>query len=359
MFNFFRSKNPEEDLLGPASRVMSGSLEVDFDFDKYAQNNIFNRLSKSSDYGFYYWPFGYLFRHVKWGGVNSLGFRIDYDIDAILPEFEDSYRIAFLGGSTGFDVLVPDSGTLVKHLENQLNSDPDIQSKIGKKIKIFNLSQPGNLVLNQIMNFVQFGHLIKPALVVCHSAANDLCTMQMNDPVLVNSYAIGYPDVLEAWGKKIHNARDVPIDYQYSDHNSADFRPAKDRVSPSSIVDAYTFRVHQFSKLVQSLGVSNFVVGFQPWITSKRSRSASENEKRASYNPYYQTIYRNVEHLYENFSSMIIEKLEPLHVANLHEHFCDLGPEVEHFGDTHHLLSAGNEEAARCYYKQVRARILL
>ncbi len=359
MFNFLRREATEEDLLGPASRVMSGSLELDFNFDSYARHNIFNRLSKSSDYGFYYWPFGYLFRHFKWGGVNSLGFRIDCELDTILTDFEDYYRIAFLGGSTGFDVLVPDSGTLVRHLEKQLNSDTDIRRKIGKEVKIFNLSQPGNLVLNQIMNFVQFGHLIKPELVVCHSAANDLCTMQMNDPVLVNNYAIGYPDVLEAWGKKIHNARDVSIDYQYSDHKSADFRPAKDRVSPSSIIDAYTFRVHQFSMLVQSLCISNFIVGFQPWITSKQSRSPSEDEKRASYNPYYQMIYRNVEHLYENFSSLIIKKLEPLHVANLHDHFRDLSPEEEHFGDTHHLLSEGNKEAARCYFKEVKARILL
>jgi hypothetical protein len=337
---------------------MSGSIRVDFDFERYAQQNIFNKLSKNSDYGFYYWPYGYLFRHVKWGGVNSLGFRIDHELENINEDFSDHYRIAFFGGSTGFDVLVPGSATLVTQLENCLNSDTELQKIVRKPIKIFNLSQPGNLVLNQIMNFTQFGHLIEPHLVICHSAANDLCTMQMNDPVLVNNYAIGYPDVLEAWGKKIHNAKSVEIDYQFSDHNEANFRPAKDRVSPTSIIDAYTMRVHQFKKLVQSLDIPQFVVGFQPWITSKEQLSESEKNRRVSYNPYYQVVYKNVEHMYLNYHEQIMEKMKPLKVADMHAHFKNLPSNLEHFGDTHHLLLDGNKEAAMCYYKKIKGMLL-
>ena len=358
MFNFFRKRKSEDDLLGPAVRVMSGSISVDFDFANYAEKNIFNQLSQSSDYGFYYWPYGYLFRHMKWGGVNSLGFRIDTELEDISEAYGDVFRIAFLGCSTGFDVLVPKEETLVYQLEQLLNEDEQVCERIGKKIKIFNLSQPGNLVLNQISNFVQFGHLIDPHLVICHSAANDLCTMQMNDPALVNSYCIGYPDVLEAWGKKIHNAENVDIDYQYSDHNQPNFRPAKDRVSPSSIVDAYTFRVHQFNRLTKSLDVETFIAGFQPWITSKAELSAEEQKRRVSYNPYYQTIYKNVEHLYQSFSDEILRKLEPLNVANLHSHFSTLSSDIDHFGDTHHLLREGNHEAACCYHKAVRTTLL-
>ena len=358
MFKFLKKKTSGLDLLGPASRVMSGSIKVDFDFENYANHNIFNKLSKSSDYGFYYWPFGYLFRHVKWGGVNSLGFRIDHELEDIKTEFSDYFRVGFFGGSTGFDVLVPGAETLVSQLEKLLNDDEGIRRKLGKPIKIFNLSQPGNLVLNQIMNFIQFGHLIEPHLVICHSAANDLCTMQMNDPVLVNQYAIGYPDVLEAWGKKIHNAHSVDIDYQFSDHNELNFRPAKDRVSPTSIIDAYTSRVCQFSKLTQSLGISRFVVGFQPWITSKSHNSKVEEERRVAYNPYYQTIYKNVEHMYQNYSGPILEKFENLTVANMHSHFENLSSELDHFGDTHHLLAEGNKEAAKCYYQVIRKIVI-
>ncbi len=358
MFKLFKKNKPESDLLGPASRVMSGSIKVDFDFESYAQHNIFNKLSRNSDYGFYYWPFGYLFRHVKWGGVNRLGFRIDHELEDIKAAFPDHYRVAFLGGSTGFDVLVPGNETLVAQLEDCLNSDAEIRAALGKRVKVFNLSQPGNLVMNQIMNFIQFAHLIEPDLVICHSAANDLCTMQMNDPVLVNNYSIGYPDVLEAWGKKIHNADSVEIDYQFSDHNDSNFRPARDRVSPTSIIDAYAYRAHQFNKLVKGLHNSNFVLGFQPWITSKEQLSENEKSRRVSYNPYYQQIYRNVEHLYKNYCGMILEKMEPLKVANMHAHFKTLSSAVEHFGDTHHLLADGNREAANCYQQTIRELVI-
>ena len=51
--------------LGPALKVMTASIETKFDFEQYNSHNIFNRLSESSEYGFYYFPYGYLFRYPK------------------------------------------------------------------------------------------------------------------------------------------------------------------------------------------------------------------------------------------------------------------------------------------------------
>lgn len=353
--NLFRPSrwSADDDLLGPAKRVMSASMNVDFDFNAYSSKNIFNRLSKGSEYGFYYWPYGYLFRHVRWGGINSLGFRVADNLEDVLIKYNDYYRIAFFGGSTGFDVLVPGNESLVFHLENTLNTRPDFFS--GKKVKIFNLSLPGNLVLNQIVNFIQFAWLVKPDLVICHSAANDLCTMQMNDPDLVQKYKIGYPDVLEAWGKKIHNAVRERIDYQFSDSNAENFAPARDRNGPTAVIDAYAHRVRQFNKTVQASDHSvRFLAGFQPWITSKQSLHPEEERARVTYNPYYQKIYQNVEFMYETLADVIVEKIGgDIPLANLHRHFNSLDSRVRHFGDTHHLIDAGNREAAACYAAEI------
>jgi hypothetical protein len=341
-----------EDLLGPALRVMSAGMKIDFDFESFARKNIFNRLSRSSEYGFFYWPYGYLFRHVRWGGVNSLGFRIEDELEDVKAKHSSVYRIAFLGGSTGFDVLVPSEQTLVFHLESLLNTRRDLFG--GKPVKIFNLSLPGNLVLNQIVNYVQFGWMIDPDMVICHSAANDLCTMQMNDPAMVRKYKIGYPDVLEAWGKKIHNAASVDIDYQFSDHSDPNFRPAKDRNGPVAIIDAYTHRIKQFSNLVRAGETqARFIVGFQPWITSKSELHPEEIIVRSSYNPYYQKIYKNVESMYSELSADIVSRLNGIDLANIHEHFRALDGSLRHFGDTHHLLGAGNREAALCYFNKI------
>ena len=62
MFKLFK-KNKKQDLLGDTLKVMKGKLKVNYDYEGYSNKNIFNKLSKSSDYGFYYWPHGYLFRH--------------------------------------------------------------------------------------------------------------------------------------------------------------------------------------------------------------------------------------------------------------------------------------------------------
>ena len=53
---------------------MTGHIKTDFDFKNYAKKNIFNNLSKKSEYGFII-KLWFLFRYPKWGGINDLGFE--------------------------------------------------------------------------------------------------------------------------------------------------------------------------------------------------------------------------------------------------------------------------------------------
>ncbi|RMD85753.1 MAG: hypothetical protein D6808_04725, partial [Candidatus Dadabacteria bacterium] len=254
LFKFRSGAKKQDDLLGKAHRVMQSSIKVDFDFKSYAERHIFNRLSQNSEYGFYYYPYGYLFRYPKWGTINEMGFRMEENTYEIREKYPDHYVIAVFGGSTGFSILVPDDKTFSNQLELLLNEDNKLCERVGKQFKVVNLSHPGNMLLNQIISYIIFCEQIKPDMVISHNGANDLCTLQMNDRNLVENYNLGYCDVLEAWGRKIHDAYDVEIDYLYADPGSPDFKPAKPRNKPESVVKAYHTRVTQFASLVLNDG---------------------------------------------------------------------------------------------------------
>lgn len=353
---FRNKKAAAADLLGDALKVMSSSIDVDFDFGAYARRHIFNKLSASSEYGFYYYPYGYLFRYPKWGTINEMGFRFGENFPEARRKYADHFRIAFYGGSTGFDILVPDADTICAKLERKLNGSEAVRGVLGRPVKIFNLSQPGNLVINQLINHVVFGSQLQPHMVISHNAVNDFASHQTNDPNLVSNYALGYPDVLEAWGRKVHDAHDVDIDYLHADPQRDDFVPAQPRTGPDAVLGAYHTRLRQFCRLCEDAGIA-FVNGFQPWVTSKRSLSADEQRRLREYNPFYRDVYQNVPELYSKYRSDFLTR-DPIGIlADLESHFRDLDGSVTHFGDVCHLYEPGDEECAGVYFEAVRRHL--
>lgn len=343
-------------LLGHAGLVMQSSIKVDFDFEGYSNRHIFNRLSKNSEYGFYYSPYGYLFRYPKWGVINEMGFRCKENIHEIRELYPQSIIIALFGGSTGFSILVPDHETFGQQLETMLNQDKELTAKAGKSFKVVNLSHPGNMVLNQIFNFVLFCERLKPDIVISHNGANDLVSAQINDRTLVSKYDIGYCDVLEAWGRKIHDTADVEIDYDFAAPNASDFRPAPPKNKPEDVVRAFHTRVMQFRTLALGSGAT-FISGFQPWITSKKQLSESEQAKLRSYNPFYQRAYSNVPQLYEMYNELLEQQRYDF-VVNIHRSFQRLSEQVSHFGDVCHTLEPGDRVIAENYAAKVRSLFL-
>ena len=353
---FFKRKKAKQngadaELMGKAYRVMQASIPVDFDFDHYAQRHVFNRLSKKSQYGFYYYPYGYLFRYPKWGTLNDTGFRMTENTHEVRKKYPDHYVIAVFGGSTGFSILVPDEDCFTFVLEEQLNADNELRRRVGKPFKVVNLSHPGNMLLNQIISFTLFCENMKPDMVISHNGANDLCTAQMNDRNLVENYQLGYVDVLEAWGRKIHDAVDVEIDYLYAEPADPDFRPVSPRNRPEAVICAYHTRMKQFALFAQANGAA-FISGFQPWITSKRALTPREQERLHTYNPYYQLVYSNMPMLNDMYDKLLDEERLP-YVLNLHRYFGQLGDEETHFGDVCHTLAPGDRELARAYNEKV------
>ena len=223
-----------------------------------------------------------------------------------------------------------------------------LTSKVRKKFRVINLSQPGNLVLNQIFNYILFGDQLGLSLVSSHNPVNDFATLQMNDPRMVSGFKIGYWDVLEAWSRKIHDNDGVDIDYDHAEEDSAEFQPAKIRNNPYAIIEAYHYRISQFCNLVTQSG-KIFVNGFQPWITSKKELSESEENSLKTYKRFYQDVYQNVPILYDLYFSLKKFKDKPGNFLNLHDAFGKLNGSITHFGDVCHLVGAGNEYAAKQY----------
>lgn len=336
------------------NKWMTATIKDSFDHDNFNQKNIFNKISHKSKYGFYFWPYGYLFRYCKWGDINELGFREINNFYEIEKKYENYYKIGFFGGSTGFDILVKDEDSIVRKLENKLNSDSNLVKKYGS-FKVINFSQPGNLVFSQILNYVQFSVLINLKLIISHNPSNDFGTSPMNDPKLIKNYKLAYVDMMEAFAEKIHEPENVNIEVNFCDSNDIkNFKPASIKTDVDTIIKSYLTRLYQFKKLVED---SNklFVSGYQPFIFSKKNLSKFEKEKLETYNIYYKKVYDIIPKIYERFEESYESKVaKEINFINLHKKFFNITSEVSHFGDTVHLLEPGNELVAEEYFKHIK-----
>ncbi len=346
----FRRKR--KDLLGPAAGLTKATLKVDFDFKAYAARHIFNKLSHSSEYGFYFFPYGYLFRYPKWGTINEMGFRCRENTCEIRERYPNHEIVAVFGGSTGFSTLVPDEQTFSSQLERMLNEDRALAQKIGKPFKVVNLSLPGFVVLQHALAHLLFCWDIKPQVVISHGGWNDLILGQINDRRLISKYCIAYEGVMEAWGRKIHDTADVEIDFDHSDPDSPDFRPVRPVNKPEDVIRSYHVRTEQFRNMAEA-GGARFISGFQPWVMSKRVQSAFEQEKIRTYYRYYQFEYENMPILCGMYED-IIDREGLAYVVNLHRRFKELDGSVTHFGDNIHTNEIGERIIAEEYCKAVR-----
>ena len=346
-------KLTRDELLGDAIKEMAGTLETAFDFAAYANEHIFNKLSETSDYGFYYSPYGYFFRHVKWGGINELGFRIKQDWTELREDRANYLMVNVYGGSTAFDIMVSEESTFCALLEKKLNADDALRSIAKKPFRVVNLGQPGNMLLNQVFNHILFGAQLEPRFVICHNPVNDFATSQNNDPKLLSKYNFNYCDILETWARKLHSAEHIDIDYLHVDPKRDDFSPARVRTNKYAILKAYHYRVRQFCQLVGASGAA-FINGFQPWITAKKDWSANEQRSFKGYRPYYKHIYANVPEMYVDYLYGELFPDKPGIFVNFHEIFAGLSPEIDHFADICHLLPAGNEVVATEYYAAIK-----
>ena len=248
MFKFFKKKNKSK--LNFASRGYVKSDKVNFDFESFSSKNIFNKLSNSSEYGFYYFPYGYLYRYPKWGTLNELGFRNKESLHKIREKFKEEIIILVFGNSCAFSILVKDEDTFCSKLESKLNKNSELIKSLGKKFKVINMGQNANVMMKQIIHFLCFGYQIKPDIVISHSGAGDFHHGQYSDSFLLNNYSLTYHDVHEAWAKKIHDSNH-DIDYDFKDDTKSNFNPVKPKNDPEIVIKSYHDRILQFKQIVE------------------------------------------------------------------------------------------------------------
>ncbi len=332
-------------------RFMKAEMKINFNFEKYSKHHIFNDLSKNSEYGFYYFPYGYLFRYPRWGKINELGFRQGVSSHDALAMYSDKFRICLFGGSNAFSILVDDSNTFAQKLENLLNNDLKLIEKIGKSFKILNFSQPGNTMLNQIFNYIMFGSHIKPDLVISHGGACDFHYGQISDPFLLNNYKITYAEISETWSKIVHDS-EKKIEQDFCDEKSDNFVPVKVKNFPDKIIDSYHQRMIQFKNMVEC-EQTKFLNSLEPILYSKKSFSEQENKNVKNYNKYYSEVFDNLLKLFDDYQSKYLSE-NPNYNVNIHKEFKKLDSSVTHFGDVVHTVETGEEIIANIYYKKIK-----
>ena len=181
MFNFFKKKKK----YSAPERLSKANIKLDFDFKSFSEKNIFNKLSDNSEYGYFYYPYGYLFRYPKWGTINELGFRNKESLHKVRDLYPNHFIVLVFGTSTVFSILVKDEDTFCSKLEKKLNLNKDLIKKFKKNFKVINMGNPGNCLMNQIINYLSFGYSIKPELVISHYNAGDFPYAQYSDSFLL------------------------------------------------------------------------------------------------------------------------------------------------------------------------------
>ncbi len=344
------------DPVGRARATMRSTLEVDFDFKKYSSANFFNHVSDQSQYGYYYFPYGYLFRYPKWGDINSLGFRTKIELNEIAKTRSNFYLIAVFGGSNGFGILAPPDKHFSALLENYLNKDPELRRVVDKPFKTVNISHPGNVVLNQVINYILFGSLLNPDFVISHSGVNDSVFGQITDASFLKDYALTYTDVLDAWARSVHMRDDIPIPFDFSDIQSPDFSPAPSKNDSSDVAHALFTRMKQFESIIRG-SQTPCIIGLEPWLFQKKNQHPLEMKRMSEYKHYYQNLFAMVPKVYEHF-------LKLQNDGGI-ENFLDLTAEVrtlpssvQHFGDICHMTIEGEEILALAYFNRVKTLIL-
>ncbi len=332
-------------------RFMEATMKIDFDFEKFSKHNIFNKLSLNSEYGFYYFPYGYLFRHPRWGKINELGFRQDCGSHEVKSKYPDHIIVTVFGASNAFSILVKDSDSFSQKLEKKLNDDENLKKKLNKKFKVLNFSQPANTMLNQIINYNLYAYPLNPEIVISHGGVCDFHYGQISDSFLLNNYDITYVEIAEAWGKIIHDSK-IEIAQDYVDENNENFKPVKVKNNPKKIIDSFHNRSQQFKKMVESNG-SIFINSLEPFLYSKKSYSNEEKEKIKIYFKYYHDVYNNMKKLFDDYEKKYLNTSKIDYNINFHKIFNNFDSTVTHFGDIIHTLEAGEEIISNEYYKKI------
>ncbi|MEY4504177.1 MAG: hypothetical protein RL154_470 [Pseudomonadota bacterium] len=277
-FNTFTSIGAKSvyniDWTGALRSYIGAKQNLDFELETH----IFNKLGPKNHihaFDFYYFPYGYIYRDASWGPINAFGHRINFDFNELKARDKNHVVVACFGGSTAWGWQCIETQVWTYYLEQMLN-----QSDNTKKYTVLNFALPGNVVLNEIMHYVNLCYGLKPEVVISLSGANDLFNGQASDEYLLEKYNITYQQNLENWSVDIHKS-----DINQTHFNSSIAKTMISKNQPLQVINAYVSRIRQFKELSKASN-AKFIWAFQPMSFDKKTFSNWEADFMKSWNKH-------------------------------------------------------------------------
>jgi len=334
-------------VLGPYGRCKRIRATPNEATNRLQDLQAFSRLSGKLDEGFYYFPYGYLYKHSGLGSINEMGHRIARNLLEYAERKKDHKVIAVFGGSAAFGIYLRDEDTFAFKLENKLN-DYAVAKSSRVRFSVLNFSTPGAVVLNELLSFITFCHRIKPDIVIAHDGYNDMYYGQMSDMHLLSRFDITYQNNLEEWSQILHDSKKIPVTWQntWPEVNSPVIN------YPRTITNAYGARQIEFQSVTKSIG-AQFIAGLQPMLLSKKVHSAQEKQiLQYHLHGWYGQQHKRMPFLYEKYIAQNFFS-ELNFFINFHKLFEDLKINVSLFADMVHTSPDGDTHIAEIYFQHI------
>lgn len=301
--------------------------------------NIFNRLSPREPWGFYYFPFGYLFRFLGIGPINSFGCRMTQSLADLARRDQSHKVVACFGGSAGWSMFCLHHQMYTELLQERLNAHCK-ERDLELQFTVLNFGQHGHVVMNEMLSYMNFCWDLKPDIVVAHDGYNDAVYGQLCDPRVLDDWNLIYQENLEGWSQILHKTGDIP-----RTQHSLPYRVVN---QPVQVLKSYARRKRQFAQIVRSNG-GMFVWGLQPAASSHKKRSSLEKGLlEHNRNPDHAPARANVEGMFRILrQSLKLDHDTPFVDCDAAMSTC--GAERLLFGDEVHLMPEGDVLVAGLY----------
>jgi len=302
--------------------------------------HIFNTLGPRGPLGgFYYYPYGYLFRDGSVGTIDSLGFRIPNDLEFLIDRSPEHKLVIVFGGSAAFSMFSSKSEMFSSILEKNLNEFSELRGS-SFKFTVLNFGMHGNVLINQINSYMLYCERFNPDIIISHDGWNDVVYGLMSDPHLLDKWNITYQYNLESWGQLIHGTHSLEVGQPRF--------PFSQRNLKFSLMRAYYYRKFQFKAMIENAN-GIFIWATQPSIYDKKGLSILE-EKGTKFDPAdaYAKIYPLTRAIMSDISSDLRDRSIDNYV-DFPSVFNKYAEETTLFVDHVHTTPLGDEVIGRAY----------
>jgi hypothetical protein len=297
-----------------------------------------------------FFPYGFIYRECAIGGpLDSFGFRIDEDLDALRRRPDTHKLIAVLGGSSTLSWFNFHDETFTEQLEIRLQRQLDSRGN-GERVTVLNFGQGSSVLLHEMIVWLLHVERLRPQIVISHDGCNDMMYGMTNDPYLL-SKSICAPQMFELWGQKLHDRDDVRPRFKHGE-------PVEIVNSPQAILAAYIERKRQLNCVVQASGVRH-IAALQPIARSKKSSLLEgEFQRDNRYIWIWRKVHERTPQLFDMLTPLLKKETE-LDTFDLHEYFRRFGADQTLFQDYAHTNPAGDARIAEAYEQFILDREML